>query len=74
MVDPYADEPLRDQAAAIIRAQIESGELGHHDWLPSETTLSQELGASRDTVRRALAMLKHEGLVESRKGRGWFVR
>jgi len=57
----------------MIRERIDSGELARHDWPPSETALTQELGASRDTVRRALAMLKDEGLIDSRKGRGWFV-
>lgn len=41
--------------------------------LPSESELSSEFGASRVTVRRALEVLRSEGLVESRQGFGWFV-
>jgi GntR family transcriptional regulator len=41
--------------------------------LPSESALATELGASRVTVRRALEVLRAEGLVQSRRGAGWFV-
>jgi DNA-binding GntR family transcriptional regulator len=71
MVDPFAPESLRDQAAELIRAK--AGELGSRQWLPSEESMAQEFGVSRDTLRRALMQLRDEGLVESRRGRGWFV-
>jgi GntR family transcriptional regulator len=74
MVDPYAPEPLRDQAAALVRDWIDSGKLVPKDWLPSEASMAQEFGVSRDTLRRALMLLRDEGLIASRKGRGWFVR
>jgi GntR family transcriptional regulator len=41
--------------------------------LPSEAELSEEFGASRVTVRRALELLRDEGLVESRQGFGWMI-
>ena len=41
--------------------------------LPSEAELSGEFGASRVTVRRALELLRDEGLVAARQGFGWFV-
>jgi GntR family transcriptional regulator len=41
--------------------------------LPSEAELSTEFGASRVTVRRALEVLREEGLVDARQGFGWFV-
>jgi GntR family transcriptional regulator len=71
MVDPFAPEPLRDQAAAMIRAMV--AELGPRQWLPSQTTLTQELGVSRDTLRRALMLVRDEAIIASRWGRGWFV-
>jgi DNA-binding GntR family transcriptional regulator len=74
MVDPYGEAPLRDQVADILTARIESGEWRKRDWLPSETTLTQELGVSRDTLRRALKLMQEAGLIDSRRGRGWFVR
>lgn len=41
--------------------------------LPSEAELSREFGASRVTVRRALDIVRDEGLIASRQGLGWFV-
>lgn len=41
--------------------------------LPSESELSTEFAASRVTVRRALDLVRDEGLVSARQGFGWFV-
>ena len=41
--------------------------------LPSEAEMSAEFGASRVTVRRALEMVRDEGLIAARQGFGWFV-
>jgi GntR family transcriptional regulator len=41
--------------------------------LPSEAEMSSEFGASRVTVRRALEMIRDEGLIAARQGFGWFV-
>ena len=39
----------------------------------SEAELGREYGVSRVTVRRALELLRDEGLVTARQGVGWFV-
>lgn len=41
--------------------------------LPSESELSAEFAASRVTVRRALEVVRDEGLIDARQGFGWFV-
>jgi GntR family transcriptional regulator len=41
--------------------------------LPSEAELSAEFGASRVTIRRALELVREEGLIAARQGFGWFV-
>ena len=41
--------------------------------LPSERALSEELSVSRLTVRKALAALGRDGVIERGDGRGWFV-
>jgi DNA-binding GntR family transcriptional regulator len=73
-VDHDAETPLWQQLAAILRAQIESGELQPGRVMPSETTLMQEHGLARGTVRKAIDALVSEGLVNRVQGRGTFVR
>lgn len=41
--------------------------------MPSEKDLHDEFGLARETVRRALAVLRAEGLVEVRYGHGTYV-
>lgn len=41
--------------------------------LPSEAELSGAYDASRVTVRRALSLLRADGVVDARRGLGWFV-
>ncbi len=41
--------------------------------LPSESELSARFGASRVTVRRALEVVRSNGLIAARQGFGWFV-
>ena len=72
-VDKYADEPLYVQLAGILRRRIESGELARLDPLPSESTLTQEHDVSRDTVRRAIAVLRDQGLDFTIAQRGTYV-
>jgi GntR family transcriptional regulator len=54
-----------------LRRRVGAGEYGR--LLPSESELAAEHGASRVTVRKALAELKREGVVDSRQGFGWYV-
>ena len=74
MIDPSADRAVFRQLADLLRAQIESGELGPGEPLPSELRLAQEYGISRTTVRQAIAQLRTEGLVNVERPRGTFVR
>lgn len=41
--------------------------------LPSESDLSNQFGASRVTVRKALDLVREDGLIAARQGFGWFV-
>ena len=66
--------PVYQQLATILRARIESGYLAPNRPIPSETALQQEHGVARGTARRAVALLRDEGLVVTVKGRGTFVR
>ncbi len=57
--------PRADRArpvADVLRQQIHAG--AYPDGLPSEGELSAEFFVSRNTIREALGVLKHEGLIE----------
>ncbi|MCG8360576.1 MAG: winged helix-turn-helix domain-containing protein, partial [Kiloniellales bacterium] len=70
-----ASEPLKTQKVyLLLRDKIVSGDLPAGLRLPGEPTLAQDFEVSRVIVRRALARLAEEGLVERRKGSGTFVR
>jgi GntR family transcriptional regulator len=57
-----------------LRDQILSGHRAPGERMPSEHELAEEYRTSRPTVRRALAVLKAEGLIVTEQGRGAFVR
>jgi GntR family transcriptional regulator len=56
-----------------LRGRVESGELRPGRLLPSESELSRAHAVSRVTVRKALELLREEGLIDARQGFGWFV-
>jgi GntR family transcriptional regulator len=59
--------------ADALRARLVAHDLGPRGALPGEVDLAREFGTSRVTVRRALDLLRQEGLVTSRRGAGWFA-
>ncbi len=68
-----APDPLHVQIAALFRDDILSGRWPAHYKLPPEPALAEELGVSRGTLRKALAILIDEGLLVQARGRGTFV-
>jgi len=56
-----------------LRRQVTAGQLAAGAVLPSEADLARAYAASRVTVRKALELLRREGLVDARQGFGWFV-
>ncbi len=65
--DPF---PLHEQVAAAIRRAIAEGEAGPGDRLPLARDLAAVLGVNRNTVLRAMHLLRDEGLLEFRRGHG----
>jgi GntR family transcriptional regulator len=59
------------QLAGVIRAQIDSGQI--HGRVPSPRSLAQEYGVAIGTARKALELLRDEGLIRSASGRGHFT-
>jgi GntR family transcriptional regulator len=69
-VDRSDPVPLHDQVAAQIRRAIAEGEAGPGERLPLARDLAAVLGVNKNTVLRALHILREEGLLEFRRGRG----
>jgi DNA-binding FadR family transcriptional regulator len=72
---------IRERSDAEARAihasfydAITSGRLNPGDRLPNEKALCATYSASRHTVRKAMAELEQQGLIERTVGRGSFVR
>lgn len=62
------------QVADDIAARIASGELRRGARLLSERALAEHYDRAYATVRRAIELLRQRGLVDTRHGRGNFVR
>ncbi|MFD3991738.1 FadR/GntR family transcriptional regulator [Streptomyces sp. NPDC058583] len=65
---------LVDSVVDQLRTQLADGEWEVGDRIPTEHELAQQLGVGRNTVREAVRVLVHAGLLESRQGNGTFVR
>jgi GntR family transcriptional regulator len=61
---------LHDQVAAGLRRAIAEGEVRPGERLPPARDLAAVLQVNANTVLRALRMLREEGLLEFRRGRG----
>ena len=68
-----SDEPLHAQVSRQIRAKILSEDLTGGDALPSIRGLARAQRVSVITVQRAYDDLEREGLVRSRRGKGFWV-
>ena len=68
-----SDEPLHAQISRQIRAKILAGELDGGAALPSIRGLAKGQRVSVITVQRAYDDLEREGLLHSRRGKGFWV-
>ena len=72
-VQAESSSPLYHQLMQRITADIERGTYPTGSRIPPEHELEQLYQVSRVTVRRALAELTSEGLLERKQGKGTFV-
>ncbi len=68
-----SDEPLHAQISRQIRAKILSEDLAGGEGLPSIRGLAREQRVSVITIQRAYDDLEREGLLQSRRGKGFWV-
>ncbi len=68
-----SSESLQSQIVRQIREKILSGELAAETSLPSIRELARDQRVSVITVQRAYEALLREGLIHSRRGKGFFV-
>jgi DNA-binding FadR family transcriptional regulator len=66
--------PLVEQVIAQLRARLAAGELRVGERLPPEPALMAQFGVGRSTIREAVRVLAHAGLLDVRQGEGTFVR
>jgi GntR family transcriptional regulator len=69
-IDPSSQTPLFDQLAASIRGAAIAGGLKAGERLPAARELADSLELNVHTVLRAYQVLRDEGLVDLRRGRG----
>jgi DNA-binding FadR family transcriptional regulator len=65
---------LRYRLAELILAESARAGLGPGSRLPTERRLAADMGATRTSIRQALAVLEAEGHISREVGRGTFLR
>lgn len=73
MIDKLPANNLAEQVMARLSADIRGGRLAPGARLPTEQALTTELGVSRTVVREAVAALRADGLIVTRRGSGAYV-
>lgn len=67
-VDPRSYTPKYIQVAEDVRDRITAGEFRPGDYLPSEGDIAHDYEVNQATARRALSMLRSEGLIVTEQG------
>lgn len=73
-VRPIAPESLVSRIVAEVRRRIIDGEFPPGHQLPTQSAMAAQFGVSQPLLREALAELRSEGFIETRSGRGSYVR
>jgi GntR family transcriptional regulator len=73
-VDSRSPTPIYAQMDRSIRAAIATGKLEPGAQLPTVRQLAVDLAVNANTVARVYAQLERDGILETRRGVGTFVR
>jgi GntR family transcriptional regulator len=74
MTATLVKDPVYLQLNRALRELILNGEIAVGDRFPTERQVSTDFGVSRPTANKAISSLVAEGILESRRGMGTFVR
>ena len=74
VVDSNSATPIYAQLDRSIRAAIATGQLEAGAQLPTVRQLAVDLAVNANTVGRVYAQLERDGILETRRGVGTFVR
>ncbi|MFC6598621.1 GntR family transcriptional regulator [Kitasatospora paranensis] len=72
-VNPASPLPLAEQIAGAVRGALADGSVRPGERLPSARALADSLDVNMHTVLRGYQLLRDEGLIELRRGRGAVV-
>lgn len=72
-LDPYGRVPLYLQVAQLLRQAIMSGAIPPGELLESQNVMADTYGVSVETARRAVEVLRQEGLLVTRRGVGSYA-
>jgi GntR family transcriptional regulator len=72
-IDPIAPVPPYRQIADILRRRITAGTYPPESRIPTESELVDEFEVARSTARRAVEVLRGEGLIYTVPNRGSYV-
>lgn len=73
MNTPILKKSLAHEVADRIKQAIRSGQYSVTEKLPTEPELMKQFGVGRSTIREAIRMLAHSGLLNVQQGIGTFV-
>jgi GntR family transcriptional regulator len=73
-IDPANPAPIYAQLERGVRTAVAAGWLEPGDQLPTVRQLAVTLKINANTVARAYASLERDGIVESQRGVGTFIR
>lgn len=73
-IDFNAGYPIYEQVIEEIKKEVVRGELKPGAKLPSQRQLARKIEVNPNTVQRAYREMEQRGLVETKRGRGTFIK
>ena len=73
-IDFNAAYPIYEQVIEEIKKELVRGELRPGEKLPSQRKLAKKIEVNPNTVQRAYREMDQRGLVETKRGRGTFIK